>query len=91
MIKWEQKYLEESIIWYFVMSVVVVVIVERDIIISNYLRNGSYGESFLEVYIWLEEEEVVQVNRRCQDMEYIIKNFYVKIIEKDVMIKVLQQ
>lgn len=65
--------------------------VPRDTTISNHSRNGSYGESSLEAHIWPEEEEVVQANRRCQDMEYTIKNLHAKIIEKDAMIKVLQQ
>lgn len=42
----------------------------RDSTIVNHSRNGSYGESSLEAHIWPEEEEVVQANRRCQDMEY---------------------
>ncbi|XP_047372575.1 angiomotin-like protein 1 isoform X5 [Sciurus carolinensis] len=65
--------------------------VPRDTTIINHSRNGSYGESSLEAHIWQEEEEVVQANRRCQDMEYTIKNLHAKIIEKDAMIKVLQQ
>jgi angiomotin like 1 len=44
--------------------------VSRDTTIINHSRNGSYGESSLEAHIWQEEEEVVQANRRCQDMEY---------------------
>uniref|UniRef100_A0A2K6E358 Angiomotin like 1 n=1 Tax=Macaca nemestrina TaxID=9545 RepID=A0A2K6E358_MACNE len=64
---------------------------EEDTTIINHSRNGSYGESSLEAHIWQEEEEVVQANRRCQDMEYTIKNLHAKIIEKDAMIKVLQQ
>lgn len=42
----------------------------RDTTIVNHSRNGSYGESSLEAHIWPEDEEVVQANRRCQDMEY---------------------
>lgn len=44
--------------------------VPRDTTIVNHSRNGSYGESSLEAHIWPEDEEVVQANRRCQDMEY---------------------
>lgn len=44
--------------------------VPRDTTIINHSRNGSYGESSLEAHIWPEDEEVVQANRRCQDMEY---------------------
>lgn len=63
----------------------------RDASAPSHSRNGSYGESALEVRGWQEEEEIVQANRRCQDMEYTIKNLHAKIIEKDAMIKVLQQ
>uniref|UniRef100_A0A8C0X6V1 Angiomotin C-terminal domain-containing protein n=1 Tax=Castor canadensis TaxID=51338 RepID=A0A8C0X6V1_CASCN len=89
--KWEQKYLEESTIRHFAMSAAASAVAERDTTIINHSRNGSYGESSLEAHIWQEEEEVVQANRRCQDMEYTIKNLHAKIIEKDAMIKVLQQ
>uniref|UniRef100_A0A5F9DQU7 Angiomotin like 1 n=1 Tax=Oryctolagus cuniculus TaxID=9986 RepID=A0A5F9DQU7_RABIT len=91
MTKWEQKYLEESTIRHFAMNAAATAAAERDTTIINHSRNGSYGESSLEAHIWQEEEEVVQANRRCQDMEYTIKNLHAKIIEKDAMIKVLQQ
>ncbi|XP_062948459.1 angiomotin-like protein 1 isoform X2 [Cynocephalus volans] len=91
MTKWEQKYLEESTIRHFAMNAAASAAAERDTNIINHSRNGSYGESSLEAHIWQEEEEVVQANRRCQDMEYTIKNLHAKIIEKDAMIKVLQQ
>uniref|UniRef100_A0A8C0ST57 Angiomotin like 1 n=1 Tax=Canis lupus familiaris TaxID=9615 RepID=A0A8C0ST57_CANLF len=87
MTKWEQKYLEESTIRHFALNAQPL----RDTTIINHSRNGSYGESSLEAHIWQEEEEVVQATRRCQDMEYTIKNLHAKIIEKDAMIKVLQQ
>ncbi|XP_003780856.1 angiomotin-like protein 1 [Otolemur garnettii] len=91
MTKWEQKYLEESTIRHFAMNAAATAAAERDTSIINHSRNGSYGESSLEAHIWQEEEEVAQANRRCQDMEYTIKNLHAKIIEKDAMIKVLQQ
>ncbi|XP_065802379.1 angiomotin-like protein 1 isoform X4 [Muntiacus reevesi] len=91
MTKWEQKYVEESAIRHFAMSAAATAAAERDTTIVNHSRNGSYGESSLEAHIWQEEEEVVQATRRCQDMEYTIKNLHAKIIEKDAMIKVLQQ
>ncbi|XP_076969333.1 angiomotin-like protein 1 isoform X2 [Tamandua tetradactyla] len=91
MTKWEQKYLEESTIRHFAMNAAASAAAERDTSIINHSRNGSYGESSLEARIWQEEEEVVQAHRRCQDMEYTIKNLHAKIIEKDAMIKVLQQ
>ncbi|XP_044894518.1 angiomotin-like protein 1 isoform X3 [Felis catus] len=91
MTKWEQKYLEESTIRHFAMNAAATAAAERDTTIINHSRNGSYGESSLEVHIWQEEEDVAQATRRCQDMEYTIKNLHAKIIEKDAMIKVLQQ
>ncbi|KAM6439385.1 angiomotin-like protein 1 isoform 3-T3 [Rhynochetos jubatus] len=91
MTKWEQKYLEESTIRHFAMNAAATAATERDISAPSHSRNGSYGESTLEVRGWQEEEEIVQANRRCQDMEYTIKNLHAKIIEKDAMIKVLQQ
>ncbi|XP_053925026.1 angiomotin-like protein 1 isoform X3 [Cuculus canorus] len=91
MTKWEQKYLEESTIRHFAMNAAATAATERDGSAPSHSRNGSYGESALEVRGWQEEEEIVQANRRCQDMEYTIKNLHAKIIEKDAMIKVLQQ
>uniref|UniRef100_H3AZ50 Angiomotin like 1 n=1 Tax=Latimeria chalumnae TaxID=7897 RepID=H3AZ50_LATCH len=63
----------------------------RDTTMINHSRNGSYSDSSLEARIWQEEEEIMQANRRCQDMEHRIKNLHAQIIEKDAMIKVLQQ
>ncbi|XP_071590080.1 angiomotin-like protein 1 isoform X2 [Heliangelus exortis] len=91
MTKWEQKYLEESTIRHFAMNAAATAATERDTSAPSHSRNGSFGESGLEVRGWQEEEEIVQANRRCQDMEYTIKNLHAKIIEKDAMIKVLQQ
>ncbi|XP_075273670.1 angiomotin-like protein 1 isoform X3 [Opisthocomus hoazin] len=91
MTKWEQKYLEESTIRHFAMNAVATAATERDASAPSHSRNGSYGESTLEMRGWQEEEEIMQANRRCQDMEYTIKNLHAKIIEKDAMIKVLQQ
>ncbi|XP_061484770.1 angiomotin-like protein 1 isoform X2 [Rhineura floridana] len=91
MTKWEQKYLEESAIRHFAMNAAAAAATEKDTSATNHSRNGSYSESSLEVRMWQEEEEILQANRRCQDMEYTIKNLHAKIIEKDAMIKVLQQ
>lgn len=94
----------------------------RDTTIINHSRDGSYSDGSLEARIWQEEEEILQANRRCQDMEHRyragpgrvawawqgavesapgspfrsppphrIKNLHAQIIEKDAMIKVLQQ
>ncbi|XP_023445575.2 angiomotin-like protein 1 isoform X3 [Dasypus novemcinctus] len=61
----------------------------RDATIITHSRSGSYGESSLEARVWQEEEE--QASGRCRDMEHTIKNLHAKIIEKDAVIKVLQQ
>ncbi|XP_008106289.1 angiomotin-like protein 1 isoform X2 [Anolis carolinensis] len=92
MTKWEQKYLEESAIRHFTMNAAATTATEKEALATNHSRNGSYSESSLDVVrLWQEEEEILQANRRCQDMEYTIKNLHAKIIEKDAMIKVLQQ
>ncbi|KAJ7320096.1 hypothetical protein JRQ81_019607 [Phrynocephalus forsythii] len=91
MTKWEQKYLEESAIRHFAMNAAVIAPAEKDTSATSHSRNDSYSESSPEVRMWQEEEEIMQANRRCQDMEYTIKNLHAKIIEKDAMIKVLQQ
>ncbi|XP_068786545.1 angiomotin-like protein 1 isoform X3 [Struthio camelus] len=91
MTKWEQKYLEESTIRHFAMNAATTAATERDTLAPTHSRSGSYSEGALEARVWQEEEEVVQAHRRCQDMEYTIKNLHAKIIEKDAMIKVLQQ
>lgn len=72
---------------YFVLDVVVIVVVQRDIIVISYFFNISY-DIVLEVCIQKEEEEILMVNKCCFDMEGRIKILYVQIIEKDVMIKV---
>ncbi|NWX95790.1 AMOL1 protein, partial [Nothoprocta ornata] len=86
MTKWEQKYLEESTIRHFAMNAAATAATERDAAAPTHSRSGSYGDG-----AWQEEEEVAQAQRRCQDMEHTIKNLHAKIIEKDAMIKVLQQ
>ncbi|XP_015197192.2 angiomotin-like protein 1 isoform X1 [Lepisosteus oculatus] len=91
MTKWEQKYLEESAMRHFAMDAAATAAAQRDTTIINHSRNGSYSDSSLEARIWQEEEEILQANRRCQDMEHRIKNLHAQIIEKDAMIKVLQQ
>uniref|UniRef100_A0A8C6VES1 Angiomotin like 1 n=1 Tax=Naja naja TaxID=35670 RepID=A0A8C6VES1_NAJNA len=91
MTKWEQKYLEESTIRHFAMNAAATASTEKDTLATNHSRSGSYSESSLEIRIWQEEQEKMQNNQKCQDMEYTIKNLYAKIIEKDAMIKVLQQ
>ncbi|XP_072258820.1 angiomotin-like protein 1 isoform X2 [Pyxicephalus adspersus] len=87
--KWEQKYLEESAMRHFTMDAVTTA--QQDSSIRTHSRNGSHNDNSLEVRMWHEEEEIVQANRKFQDMEHTIKNLHAKIIEQDAMIKVLHQ
>ncbi|MGH0158004.1 UNVERIFIED_CONTAM: hypothetical protein FKN15_034666 [Acipenser sinensis] len=91
MTKWEQKYLEESAMRHFAMDAAATAAAQRDTTLINHSRNGSYSDSSLEARIWQEEEEITQANHQCQEMEHRIKNLHAQIIEKDAMIKVLQQ
>ncbi|XP_044143295.1 angiomotin-like protein 1 isoform X2 [Bufo gargarizans] len=89
--KWEQKYLEESAKRHFTMDAATTAISQSDSTIMSHSRNGSYTDNTLDVRMWHEEEEIVQANRKFQDMEHTIKNLHAKIIEQDAMIKVLHQ
>ncbi|PIO32205.1 hypothetical protein AB205_0149520, partial [Aquarana catesbeiana] len=89
--KWEQKYLEESAMRHFTMDAATTSITQQDSSIMSHSRHGSHNDSSLEVRMWHEEEEIVQANRKFQDMEHTIKNLHAKIIEQDAMIKVLHQ
>ncbi|XP_056417482.1 angiomotin-like protein 1 isoform X3 [Hyla sarda] len=89
--KWEQKYLEESAKRHFAMDAASTAISQTDSTIMSHSRNGSHNDSSYDVRMWHEEEEIVQANRKFQDMEHTIKNLHAKIIEQDAMIKVLHQ
>eukprot|EP00079_Xenopus_tropicalis_P020766 XP_012811935.1 PREDICTED: angiomotin like 1 isoform X1 [Xenopus tropicalis] len=91
MTKWEQKYLEESAMRHFAMDAAATAAAQRDTTIINHSRNGSHNDNSLEVRSWQEDEEIIQANRKFQDMEHTIKNLHAKIIEQDAMIKVLHQ
>ncbi|XP_078732365.1 angiomotin-like protein 1 isoform X2 [Lampetra fluviatilis] len=81
MMRWEQKYLEESAMRQFAMDAAATAATERDTTIIANSPNASFSE----------EEEFMLASRRCHDMEGRIKNLHAQIIEKDAMIKVLQQ
>lgn len=89
--KWEQKYLEESAKRHFTMDAATTAIAQSDSTIMSHSRNGSHTDNSLDIRMWHEEEEIVQANRKFQDMEHTIKNLHAKIIEQDAMIKVLHQ
>ncbi|XP_041055352.1 angiomotin-like protein 1 isoform X2 [Carcharodon carcharias] len=104
MTKWEQKYLEERAMRHFAMDAAATAAAQRDTNIINHSPNSSYNDSSLEARNWKEEEEQMQSNQRYQDSEHgvgevtgfncisnRIKNLHAQLIEKDAMIKVLQQ
>ncbi|XP_056118162.1 angiomotin isoform X2 [Rhinichthys klamathensis goyatoka] len=92
MTKWEQKYLEESVMRQFALDAAASVATQRDTssVIISHSPSSSYDTS-VEARIQKEEEEILMANRRCLDMESRIKNLHAQIIEKDAMIKVLHQ
>ncbi|XP_038674082.1 angiomotin-like protein 1 isoform X2 [Scyliorhinus canicula] len=104
MTKWEQKYLEERAMRHFAMDAAATAAAQRDTNIINHSPNSSYNDTSLEARNWKEEEEKMQSNQRYQDTEHgvgdvtgfncisnRIKNLHAQLIEKDAMIKVLQQ
>ncbi|KAM3601679.1 uncharacterized protein V6R79_016636 [Siganus canaliculatus] len=92
MTKWEQKYLEESVMRQFALDAAASAATQRDtsVAVISHSPNCSYDTS-VEARIQKEEEEILIANRRCLDMESRIKNLHAQIIEKDAMIKVLHQ
>ncbi|XP_034033815.1 angiomotin isoform X2 [Thalassophryne amazonica] len=92
MTKWEQKYLEESVMRQFALDAAASVATQRDTSAAaiSHSPTSSYDTS-VEARIQKEEEEILMANRRCLDMESRIKNLHAQIIEKDAMIKVLHQ
>ncbi|KAJ8348451.1 hypothetical protein SKAU_G00270400 [Synaphobranchus kaupii] len=91
MTKWEQKYLEESVMRQFALDAAASVATQRDTSLGiSHSPTSSYDTS-VEARIQKEEEEILMANRRCLDMESRIKNLHAQIIEKDAMIKVLHQ
>ncbi|XP_058857120.1 angiomotin-like isoform X2 [Acipenser ruthenus] len=89
MTKWEQKYLEESVMRQFTLDAAADATTQRDTPRISHSPSSSYDTS-VEARIQREEEEILMTNRRCLDMESRIKNLHAQIIEKDAMIKVLQ-
>ncbi|XP_053555299.1 angiomotin [Bombina bombina] len=90
MTKWEQKYLEESVMRQFALDAAATVAAQRDTTLISHSPSGSFDIS-LEARIQKEEEDILLANRKCVDMESRIKTLHAQIIEKDAMIKVLQQ
>lgn len=72
MTKWEQKYLEESVMRQFALDAAASVATQRDTLSSviSHSPSSSYEQQLsVEARIQKEEEEILMANRRCLDME----------------------
>ncbi|XP_053565767.1 angiomotin-like protein 2 isoform X2 [Bombina bombina] len=83
MTKWEQKYLEERTMRQFAMDAAATAAAQRDTTIINHSPRHSPNNSF--------NEDLLMVSHRHQEMESRIKALHAQILEKDAVIKVLQQ
>uniref|UniRef100_A0A3Q2ZEK0 Angiomotin like 2a n=1 Tax=Hippocampus comes TaxID=109280 RepID=A0A3Q2ZEK0_HIPCM len=81
--KWEQKYLEESTMRQFAMDAAATAAAQRDTTIINNSPRHSPDSSF--------NEDLPLTNHRHQEMENRIRALHAQLLEKDAMIKVLQQ
>ncbi|XP_069006970.1 angiomotin-like 2a isoform X1 [Embiotoca jacksoni] len=81
--KWEQKYLEESTMRQFAMDAAATAAAQRDTTIINHSPRHSPNSSF--------NEDLPSSNHRHQEMENRIRALHAQLLEKDVVIKVLQQ
>ncbi|XP_062260488.1 angiomotin-like 2a [Platichthys flesus] len=82
MVRWEQKYLEESTMRQFAMEVAATAAAQRDTTIINHSPCHSSNNSF---------NEDLPVDYRNQEMENRIRALYAQILEKDAVIKILNQ
>ncbi|XP_026161127.1 angiomotin-like 2a [Mastacembelus armatus] len=81
--KWEQKYLEESAMRQFAMDAAATAAAQRDTTIINHSPRQSPNSSF--------NEDLSLSSHRHQEMENRIRALHAQLLEKDAMIKVLQQ
>ncbi|RVE61947.1 hypothetical protein OJAV_G00174930 [Oryzias javanicus] len=81
MVRWEQKYLEESTMRQFAMEVAATAAAQRDTTIINHSPCHSSNNSF--------NEDLP--DHRNQEMENRIRALYAQILEKDAVIKILNQ
>ncbi|KAF3691276.1 Angiomotin-like 2a [Channa argus] len=81
--KWEQKYLEESTMRQFAMDAAATAAAQRDTTIINHSPRHSPNSSF--------NEDLPFLSHRHQEMENRIRALHAQLLEKDAMIKVLQQ
>ncbi|XP_069752602.1 angiomotin-like 2a [Narcine bancroftii] len=95
MTKWEQKFLEECTMRQFAMDAAATAATQRDTTIINHSPHHSPNSSFnggsLEKRLYCENGEVIVAQHRHQEMENRIKALHAQILEKDAIIKVLQQ
>ncbi|XP_061492579.1 angiomotin-like protein 2 isoform X2 [Rhineura floridana] len=83
MTKWEQKYLEECTMRQFAMDAAATAAAQRDTTIINHSPRHSPNSSF--------DEDLLLANHKHQEMENRLKALHAQILEKDAVIKVLQQ
>ncbi|XP_033838146.1 angiomotin-like protein 2b [Periophthalmus magnuspinnatus] len=83
MVRWEQKYLEESTMRQFAMEVAATAAAQRDTTIINHSPCHSSNNSF--------NEDLPPADYRNQEMENRIRALYAQILEKDAVIKILNQ
>ncbi|KAG7488200.1 hypothetical protein MATL_G00031750 [Megalops atlanticus] len=81
--KWEQKYLEESTMRQFAMDAAATAAAQRDTTIINHSPRHSPNNSF--------NDDLPTANHRHQEMENRIRALHAQLLEKDAVIKVLQQ
>ncbi|KFO61514.1 Angiomotin-like 1, partial [Corvus brachyrhynchos] len=87
MTKWEQKYLEESTIRHFAMNAAATAATERSRHQIQAMASGSLKVPNYTAQV----RQLLPAHRRKHSYFGRIKNLHAKIIEKDAMIKVLQQ
>ncbi|XP_029355313.1 angiomotin-like 2a isoform X2 [Echeneis naucrates] len=81
--KWEQKYLEESTMRQFAMDAAATAAAQRDTTIINHSPRHSPNSSF--------NDDLPLSSHRYQEMENRIRVLHAQLLEKDAMVKVLQQ
>ncbi|XP_070295386.1 angiomotin-like protein 1 [Salvelinus sp. IW2-2015] len=86
--RWEQKYLQENAMRHFNMETAATANTHRDPLVVH-SRSGSYSE--MTGCTLCQEDDVQQATRRCMTWSTGIRNLYAQLIEKDALIKVLQQ
>lgn len=81
--RWEQKYLEESTMRQFAMDAAATAAAQRDTTIINHSPRHSPNNSF--------NEDLPLSTHKHQEMENRIRALHAQLLEKDAVIKVLQQ